>query len=79
MGTLNNNSGNQRMHDGQKHYQHSNEVNRDHARSNPDKHQYKEHDETLTNDENFKAGVPKANTDEMDFRDKLDNLEDQNK
>ena len=75
MGTIgNNNGGGQRLHDGQKNYQHSNERNRDHARSNPQKHQY-ENKEELTNDENYQEGKPET---DLDFRDKSDNLEDQN-
>ncbi len=67
-----NNRPGQQWHDGQKNYQGSNEVNRDHARSDTRKNQYEDHDERLTNDANFEEGRP---TEKMDFRDKQDNLE----
>lgn len=77
MATLNNggngnrNSGHQ--HDGQKNYQHSNERNPDHARNDTQKHHYKEHEETLTNDANFDAkGQPKV---DMEFDDKDQNVD----
>jgi hypothetical protein len=41
------NSGHQ--HDGQKNFQNSNQQNPDHVRDNTRDHRYKEHDETLTN------------------------------
>ena len=49
-----------------------NERNRDHNRSDTSKHQYASHDEE-TNDANFAEG--RDLTDQMDFRDKRDNLE----
>ena len=73
MGTLNS-KGSQQHKDGQREYQHTNERNRDHARSHPVKHQYEDHD-AQTDDQKFKEGKP---TENMDFRDKTDNLEDQN-
>jgi hypothetical protein len=76
MGTLNNNSGSQQRHDGQKDYQNSNERNRDHARSDTRDHEYKEYDETLTNDANFKDGQPIKG--EMDFDDTQDNVSEGN-
>ena len=81
MGTLNNgkqgkqNLGGQQQHDGQKNYQHSNQRNPDHNRNDTQKHQYAEHEE-LTNDQNFESGSPTQLGDDMDFRDKEDNLED---
>jgi hypothetical protein len=74
MGTINN-SGQQR-HDGQKNYQHSNQRNPDNVRSNTEKHRYAEYEDELTNDQNFSAGKPTSMGDDMDFRDKADNLED---
>ncbi len=78
MGTLNNgasgkgNPGHQ--HDGQKNYKNSNERNPDHARSDTQKHHYKEHEETLTNDANFDAnGKPKV---DMELDDKNQNVEE---
>jgi len=53
MGTLNNGKGNQSQHDGQKNYQNSNQRNPDNVRNDTRDHQYKEYDETLTNDENY--------------------------
>lgn len=54
MGTNNNqgkgSQGNQHMHDGQKNYANNNQRNRDNIRDNTRDKQYKEHDETLTND-----------------------------
>jgi hypothetical protein len=76
MGTIpNNNTGGQQRHDGQKNYQHSNERNPDHNRSDTHKHEYKDYDEALTNDANFEGGKPIAG--EMDFDDKNDNTEKQ--
>ncbi len=74
MATVNN--GGQNRHDGQKNYQNSNERNRDAARSNTEKHQYKEHDETLTNDANFDSETQQPTT-EMEFDDKLQNSQKQ--
>lgn len=55
MGTLNNKPKNNQgqQHDGQKNYQHSNQRNPDNVRNATRDHQYKEHDETLTNDANY--------------------------
>lgn len=44
------------------------------SRSDTQKHQYSDYDEELTNDELFQGGKPKE---EMDFRDKTDNLADE--
>ncbi len=60
------------MHDGQKNYQNSNERNPDNARSDTRKHQYEDHEGQHKDDALFKEGHPKE---EMDFRDKEDNLE----
>ncbi len=60
------------MHDGQKNYQNSNEVNRDHARSDTRKNQYEDHENQHKDDALFDEGRP---TEKMDFRDKQDNLE----
>ena len=77
MATLNNGSSGKRNsgnhHDGQENYQNSNQRNRDNIRDNTRDHQYKEHDETLTNDANFDAGTPKT---EMEFDDKDQNVEE---
>jgi hypothetical protein len=70
MGTLNN--AGQNRHDGQKNYQHSNQRNRDNVRDNTAKHRYAEHEEE-TNDANFVEGHNLSG--DMDFRDKMDNLE----
>lgn len=72
MGTIRNNQ--QQRHDGQKNYQHSNQRNPDNVRSNTSKHQYSDHEEE-TNDANFVGGHDLSG--EMDFRDKRDNLQDQ--
>ncbi|NUY79947.1 hypothetical protein HUK80_03490 [Flavobacterium sp. MAH-1] len=49
------NKGGQARHDGQKNYDHSNQRNADNVRNATRKHEYKEHDETLTNDANYDA------------------------
>ena len=72
MGTVN--QGGQQRHDGQKNYQHSNQRNPDNVRNDTAKHQYSEHDEQ-TNDANFVDGNPAYLGDDMDFRDKKENLE----
>lgn len=72
MGTLNNKGGQQR-HDGQKNYQNSNQRNPDNVRNDTQKHEYKDHDEKLTNDANFDVDTQKAKI-KMDFDDKLDNV-----
>ena len=61
--------------DGQKNLNHDHRP--DFIRDHTSKKQYENHDEQ-TNDENFKAGKPKSDSEEMDFRNKLDNLEDEN-
>jgi len=76
MGTLNNKSASQSQHDGQKNYQHSNQRNPDHVRDSTRDHEYKDYDETLTNDANFEAG--KASKGEMDFRDNDENVAEGN-
>ena len=79
MGTLNNGAGGKgnssgQNHDGQKNYQNSNQRNPDNIRNNTRDHEYKEYDETLTNDENFDI-----NSDEVkgnpDFDDKQQNVD----
>jgi len=70
MGTIKN--GGQNRHDGQKNYQHSNQRNPDNVRNDTTKHQYAAHEEE-TNDANFVEGHDLSG--DMDFRDKLDNLE----
>jgi len=82
MGTINNNASGKTnqgaQHDGQKNYQNSNQRNPDNVRNDTSKHHYENHEE-LTNDENFKSGKPKSSLgDDMDFRDKEDNLEGDN-
>ncbi|MBS7253598.1 hypothetical protein [Flavobacterium branchiicola] len=44
-------------------------------RSDTRKHQYKDHDEVLTNDENYDADTKKFKGKEADFDDKLNNEE----
>lgn len=63
-----------KTHDDQHHYHHSNQRNPDNIRQDTQKHRYQGHDDMLTNDENFKEGRQKRDT-EMDFRDKNENLE----
>lgn len=46
----------------------------DNPRNDTQKHQYSDYEAEQTNDENFKAGKPKK---DMDFRDKSDNLADE--
>jgi len=73
MGTINNNSAGQQRHDGQKNYQHSNQKNPDNVRNNTRDHDYKEYDETLTNDANFDINNQNV-SEEMDFDDKRENV-----
>lgn len=73
MGTVNQH---QNQHDGQRNYKHSNERNRDVARSNTEKHRYQDHEEELTNDANYSLDSNEPEK-EMDFRDKNNNLEDE--
>lgn len=72
MATLNHQ--NQQRHDGQKNYSNSNERNPDHARSATRKHHYKEHEETLTNDENYSLNSKQIKGD-PEFDDKGQNQE----
>lgn len=75
MATLNNpGNGNQKRHDGQKDYQNSNQRNPDNIRNATRDHEYSDYDEKLTNDAEFEGG---AAPDNADFRDKQQNLEDQ--
>jgi len=73
MGTINNNSAGQQRHDGQKNYQHSNQKNPDNVRNNTRDHDYKEYDETLTNDANFDINNQNV-SEEMDLDDKRENV-----
>jgi hypothetical protein len=68
--------GSQHMNDGQRNFQNSNERNPDHNRSDTQKHQYSDYDQSLTDDGNYTAGKPNSLGDDMDFRDKDENLED---
>ncbi|MGV8992855.1 MAG: hypothetical protein ACOH1O_02050 [Flavobacterium sp.] len=52
----------------------SNHRTPDNARNDTQKHQYSDFETEQTNDENFKVGKPKK---DMDFRDKADNLADE--
>ena len=45
------------------------------TRSDMRKHQYKDHDEVLTNDENYDVDTHKFKKEEPDFDDKLNNQE----
>ncbi|WP_281233957.1 hypothetical protein [Flavobacterium gelatinilyticum] len=47
----------------------------DDHRSDTRKHQYKDHEEVLTNDENYDADTKKFKGEEPDFDDKLQNEE----
>nr|WP_294781083.1 hypothetical protein [uncultured Flavobacterium sp.] len=47
-------------------------------RSDTRKHQYKDHDEVLTNDENYDSDTQKFKGEEPDFDDKLENEEKNN-
>lgn len=51
-----------------------NKEGNDH-RSDTRKHQYKDHDEVLTNDENYDVDTKKFKGKEPDFDDKMDNEE----
>lgn len=72
MGTLNNpgKGGGQSRHDGQQNYQNSNQRNPDNVRNATRDHDYKEYDETLTNDANFENGNA---PDDADFKDTREN------
>jgi hypothetical protein len=65
----------QHPHDGQRDYQHSNQRNPDHVRNDTHDHHYADHD-AETDDSNFTGGRVSFLGEEMDFRDKEDNLED---
>jgi hypothetical protein len=69
--TGNNPTPGQHWHDKQKYYQHTNEVNRDHARSDTRAKEYSDIDDQ-TDDSKFEEGKPQE---KMDFRDKSNNLE----
>ena len=69
------NKGNQHLPDGQRNYQNSNERNQDNVRDDTRKNQYQDYDEKLTNDENFDINAPSGSTEEMDFRDRQENLD----
>ena len=78
MGQMNNSGkGNQsNQHDGQKNYQNSNQRNPDNVRNATQKHQYKEFEETLKNDENYDPDTQKYIGDKMpEFDDKLKNVD----
>jgi len=62
------NHGSQQHNDKQKNYAHSNERNRDNIRDNTRDHTYKDHDQTLTNDQNYNLYNDKIEGD-PDFRD----------
>lgn len=79
MGTLNNGAGgkgnsNAQNHDGQKNYQNSNQRNPDNIRNATREKQYKEHDETLTNDENYDLDSKEIKGD-PEFDDKNQNVD----
>lgn len=65
---------NQQLHDKQQNYAHSNERNRDNIRDNTREKQYKEHDQTLTNDENYDVDTKKIQVD-AEFDDKNQNVD----
>ncbi|MES2543316.1 MAG: hypothetical protein V4548_00405 [Bacteroidota bacterium] len=60
--------------DGQKNYQHSNQHNPDNIRDNTRDYDYKEYDETLTNDENYNVDNKniKGNPDFHDTKQNVD-------
>lgn len=68
------NKGGQARHDGQKNYDHSNQRNADNIRNATRKHEYKEHDETLTNDENYSLNSKQIKGD-PEFDDKRQNVD----
>lgn len=53
----------------------NNNKNDSNNRSDTRKHQYKDHDEVLTNDENYDVDSKKFKGQEPDFDDKLNNEE----
>ena len=67
---------NGRLHDSRNNLPRSNEQNTMHTRDNTEKHRYEEYDQELTNDGLYHAGKP-DDPEEMDFRNKLDILEDE--
>ncbi len=64
----------QQYNDKQENYAHSNERNRDNIRDNTRDKQYKEHDKTLTNDENYDVDTQKIQVD-AEFDDKNQNVD----
>ncbi len=68
------NKGGQQRHDGQKNYTNSNQRNPDNVRNATQKHHYKEHDETLTNDGNFSTDTNQIDV-SMEFDDKDQNVD----
>lgn len=70
----NNSGAGQHRNDKQQNYAHSNQHNPDNIRDNTRDHTYKEHDQTLTNDENYDENH-KPKTD-MDFQDTTKNDND---
>ncbi len=78
MANMNQNQGKvnqQRQHynDKSQNYQHSNQRNPDNIRDNTRDKQYKDYDETLTNDENFDVDTQKIQVD-AEFDDKSQNV-----
>ncbi len=67
----------QQYNDKQQNYAHSNERNRDNIRDNTREKQYKEHDATLTNDENYDVDTQKIQV-EAEFDDKNQNVDKHN-
>lgn len=67
----------QQYNDKQQNYAHSNERNRDNIRDNTREKQYKEHDKTNTNDENYDVDTQKIQVD-AEFDDKNQNVDKHN-
>ena len=67
----------QQYNDMQKNYDNSNERNRDNIRDNTRDRQYKEHDKTLTNDENYDGDTQQIKVD-AEFDDKNQNVDKNN-
>ena len=74
MGNVNKTGKMGKQHDGQTHYQHSNQRNPDNIRDNTRDRQYKEHDQTLTNDANYDINANPSETKDMDFDDTKENV-----
>ena len=76
MGTPNNNPGGKspHQHDGQKNYQNSNQRNPDNIRDNTRDRQYKDYDETLTNDAKYDTDSA-ATPPDADFNDTKQNVD----